>query len=346
MPFGVRCTLNMISLKKYFSREPDVETAYRRIIGLFLQGIALHAVEGDKAEFEQFRDDMDRCSATLSPDTSTAELLVVVGGSLRAMEDYNQRTSKFVRRQSTELQHIVSMLTEAVITIGSSSEQSVSRLQNIEKSIEGTQAVEDIQILKLRLKECLEAVHEEAQRQKRDGQDALVTLQQELDNSRERMGIAPAAPEMDAATGLPGKGEAERAIRNALVSPAHKFLVVAVSPRVQAVNARFGYAVGDRVLAALAEHFRKGLSASDQIYRWRGPTLVALIERAESVERIRTEIRQFADARLERTIEIGHRTVLIPISAAWVVFPLEPPMDVFLKQVEIFTTAQLPREAA
>jgi hypothetical protein len=79
------------------------------------------------------------------------------------------------------------MLTEAVITIGSSSEQSVSRLQNIEKSIEGTQAVEDIQILKLRLKECRDAVHEEAQWQKRDGQDALVTLPQELDNSRERM---------------------------------------------------------------------------------------------------------------------------------------------------------------
>jgi hypothetical protein len=168
----------MISLKSYFSREPEAETSYRRIIGLFLQGIALHAVEGEKAEFEQFRDEMDRCSATLSPATPTSELLVVVGGALRAMEDYNHRTSKFVRRQSTELQHIVSMLTEALIAVGSSSEQSISRLQNIEKSIESTQAVEDIQILKLRLKECLEAVHEEAQRQKQDGQSALVTLQQ------------------------------------------------------------------------------------------------------------------------------------------------------------------------
>jgi GGDEF domain-containing protein len=336
----------MISLKKYFSREPDSETAYRRIIGLFLQGIALHSVEGDKAEFDQFRDDMERCSASLSPETTTSELLVVVGGSLQAMEDYNQRTSKYVRRQSTELQHIVSMLTEALITIGSSSEQSVSRLQNIEKSIESTQAVEDIQILKLRLKECLEAVHQEAQRQKEDGQNALVTMQQELDSSRERMGSAPIAPEIDAATGLPGKAEAERAIRRALVSPAHKFLVVAVCSRYHAVNTRFGYSVGDRVVAALAEHFRKGLSARDQIYRWQGPTLVALLERAERLDRVRAEIRNFADSRMDKTMEIGQRTVMIPISAAWVVFPVEAPADVLLKQIEVFTAAQLPRDSA
>jgi GGDEF domain-containing protein len=336
----------MISLKKYFSREPDVEDSYRRIIGLFLQGLALHSVEGDKAEFDQFRDDMERCSASLSPETTTDELLVVVGRSLRAMEDYNQRTSKYVRRQSTELQHIVSMLTEALITIGSSSEQSVSRLQNIEKSIESTQAVEDIQILKLRLKECLEAVHEEAQRQKQDGQNTLVTLRQELDTSRERISTVPIAPVIDAATGLPGKEEAERAIRRALGSPAHKFLVVAVCSRVHAVNARFGYSVGDRVVAALAEHFRKSLSARDQIYRWHGPTLVALLERTERIDHIRAEVRNFADSRMDKTMEIGQRTVLIPISAAWVVFPMEPPADVFLKQIDLFTTAQLPREAA
>jgi GGDEF domain-containing protein len=336
----------MISLKSYFSREPEAETSYRRIIALFLQGISLHAVEGEKAEFDQFREEMERCSAALLPETPTSELLVVVGGALRAMEDYNQRTSKFVRRQSTELQHIVSMLTEALIAVGSSSEQSVNSLQNIEKSIESTQAVEDIQILKLRLKECLEAVHEEAQRQKQDGQSALFALQRELDGSRERMGILPIPVEMDAATGLPSKKEAVRAIRTALLSPAHKFLVVAVCSRVQAVNARLGYAVGDRILAALAEHFRKGLSSLDQLYRWEGPTLVALLERAESIGRVRAEIRIFADARMERTLEVGQRTVLVPISAAWVVLPIEPPMDAFLKHVELFTAAQLPREAA
>ena len=171
-------------------------------------------------------------------------------------------------------------------------------------------------------------------------------MQQDLDSAHERIGSVPAPAEMDAATGLPGKEEAERAIRRAVGSPAHKFLVVAVCSRVQAVNARFGHSVGDRVVAALAQHFRKSLSVRDQIYRWTGPTLVALLERADRIEQIRAEIRNFADTRMDKTMEIGQRTVLIPISAAWVVFPVLPPIDVFLKQIDIFTAAQLPREAA
>lgn len=334
----------MISLKSYLSRDNEAETAYRRIIGLFLQGISLHSVEGDKADYERFREDIDKCLAVLSPETPVPELLVVVGGALRAMEDYNQRTGKFVRRQNTELHHMVSMLTQTIITIGASSEHSIQSLQNIEKSIESSQAVEDIQILKLRLSECLEAVRDEAERQQRDGRDALESLKKELESSQELMGSAKAKPDLDGATGLPGKSEADRAIRAAIQSPQGKFLVIAVCSRVQAVNARFGYAVGDRMLEAFAEHFKKGLSARDQLFRWQGPALAALLERAERLDRVRAEIRQFADVRLEKTVEVGQRTVLIPISAIWSIFPVAPPLDAFVRQLGSFTAAQVSRE--
>ena len=334
----------MISLRSYLSRDTEAETAYRRIIGLFLQGISLHSVEGDKADHERFREDIEKCLAVLSPETPVSELLVVVGGALRAMEDYNQRTSKFVHRQNTELQHMLAMLTQTVISIGAGSEQSVKRLQNIEKSIESTQAVEDIQILKLRLSECLEAVRDEAIRQQRDGQDAIESLKKELQSSQELMGCVEVKVDLDGATGLHGKAEADRAIRAAMESPQGKFVVIAVCSRVQAVNARFGYAVGDKILQAFAEHFKKGMSARDQLFRWQGPALLALIERSERIDRVRTEIRQFADLRLDKTIEVGQRTVLIPISATWSIYPLTPPLDAFAKQLDAFTAAQASRD--
>jgi GGDEF domain-containing protein len=336
----------MISLKSFLSRDTDAETTYRRVIGLFLQGISLHSVEGDKADYDRFREDIDKCLAVLTPETPISELLVVVGGALRAMEDYNQRTGKFVRRQNTELQHMLSMLTKTIITIGASSEQSVSKLQSIEKSIESTQKVEDIQILKLRLGECLEAVRDESERQQRDGRDALANLKKELESSQELTGSTKVRPNLDEATGLPGKAEAGRAIRAALESPQGKFVVIAVCSRVQAVNARFGYTVGDRMLGAFAEHFKKGLSASDQLFRWQGPALVALLERQERIDRVRTEIRRFADAKFDQTTEVGQRTVLIPISASWSIFPLAPPLDAVMKQLEAFAAAQAPRDYA
>jgi len=286
----------MISLKPYLlgEKNKDADVAYRRIIGLFLQGIGLHAVEGDKGDFDRFRSDIEHSAKKIGPDTAMPELLVAVGAALQAMEEYNRRTSNVIRRQNSELQNMVSMLTQTVITIGASGESSVNKLKDIEKSIEGVRMLEDMQLLKLRLGECLVAVREEALRQKTAGQITLESLRRELDSARSVGSLAPAA-DLDTATGLPSKKEALKAIQTAVASPQNKFLAIAVVARVQAVNARFGYAIGDRVLAAFADHFCGGLAASDEVFRWHGPALIALLERQESLESVRREIRRFAE---------------------------------------------------
>ncbi|HTA72578.1 MAG TPA: diguanylate cyclase [Bryobacteraceae bacterium] len=337
----------MISLKPYlFGDKSNTDSAYRRIIGLFLQGIALQAVEGEKSDYDRFRSNIDEFARKITPELPMPELLLAVGGALQTMEDYNRRTSQVIRRQNSELQNMVSMLTQTVITIGSSGESSVAKLQDIEKSIERTRMLEDMQLLKLRLGECLEAVREEALRQKTDGQNTLATLKKDLESSRERVGsVAPAATvDLDAATGLPSKKEAMEAIQTAVAAPRNKFLAIAVVSRVQAVNARFGYAIGDRVLAAFAEHFRANLGGNDQLFRWHGPALVAVMEREDRIEKVRTEIRRFAEAKLEKTVEVGNRTILLPVSASWSIFPVAPPLEELLKKMEAFTAAQVPRD--
>src|ERR1700730_1862124 len=107
----------MISLKPYLFGQKDkgAEGEYRRIIGLFLQGIALHAVEGDQSDYDRFRADTDEFAKQITPDTPMPELLVAAGGALRSMEDYNRRTSKVIHRQNHELQNMVSMLTQTII---------------------------------------------------------------------------------------------------------------------------------------------------------------------------------------------------------------------------------------
>jgi len=301
-------------------------------------------VEGDKADYERFRSDIDQIATTLTARTPFPELLVMARGAVRAMEDYNRRTGKHVHQQKEELQKMLSMLTKTVITIGSSSDASVGKLQDIEKSIERARMLEDIHALKHRLGECLDVVREETLRQKVDSQRTVESLQQQLECSEDRMRTSAAAPDIDKATGLPGKAEAEKAIQSALDAPNGKFLAIAVISRVQAVNARFGYAVGDKVLAACAEHFRNSLSASDQLYRWHGPALIAVFTRAERIDQVRAEIRRFADSKLEKIVDIGNRSIVIPISANWSVLPIAPTMEALLKKVEAFTAAQVPRD--
>lgn len=329
------------SFRSFLSREShphEEENPYPRIIDLFLQAIALHAVEGDKADFQRFREDIGQFTNRVNSETLVSDLHLVVGGALRAMEDYNQRTSKFVRQQAIELQKMISMLAQTVITLSADQETSVAKLAEIEKSITSASQVEDIKVLKVRLGECLKAVQDEAQRQKVEGKKTLECLQTELQGTDGAAGVL--SSDVDVATELPSKREAAKAIQAALDSPEGKFLLVAVINRVQAVNARFGYAVGDQVLAKAAKHFRKNLALRAQLFRWQGPTLLAVLTRTERLEEVRAEVRQFADIRLESTVELGQRSVLIPVSANWCVLPVLPPQSTLLKQIDVFTAAQ------
>jgi GGDEF domain-containing protein len=333
----------MISLRTYLMGDADngVEVSYRRMIDLFLQGIALHAVEGDQADYQRFRSDMDGFAGRLSPEVTVSERFVVVGEVLRALEDYNRHTSKFLRIQNAELQKMITMLTQTVIAVGTNSETSVAGLQQIEKSLEQTRIAEDIHLVKAQLGECLKSVRGEAVRQKAEGKAALESIQLELTQSQERMRGMAMGPHLDPATGLPGKVEAERRLQADVVSPGTKFLLLAVVNRLQAVNARFGNAIGDQVLCVAAGHFRAALPAEDQLYRWQGPALVAVLSRTEAIGTVREEVRRFAEKKLEKSFSIGSRSVLLPISASWAIFPIVPPLDALFRKVEIFTAAQV-----
>lgn len=337
----------MVSFKTHLfgSGDREWEDTYRHIIELMLQGLAVHAVQGEQADYERFCEDMKGFAANLATDADPAQLLVTSGQVLRTLGEYNRATTEYIRRQNAELHHIVSMLTQTVIRVGANSETSADRLREIEKSLDQARVLKDIQLFKLRLGECLETVREEAERQKTASQNTISAVEEELQSSGQRVG-STTARENDPVTGLLGKEEAEKAIQTAAAAPEGKFVVVAVVNRVNAVNARFGYAIGDRVLATCARRFREGLSAVDELYRWKGPAFLAVVSRPGRIDEVRSEIQRFADARLEDTIEIGNRTVLIPISSNWSVIAATSPADVLMKRVEAFTAAQMPRDYA
>lgn len=338
----------MISLRSYLRGDGnrDADATYRHVIELLLQGIALHTVQGEEAAYERFQADIERLATTLTSDAKPAELLVAAGELTRALEDYGRSTTEFIRRQNSELQNMVSMLTQTVIKVGSNSETSVAKLRDIEKALAHARMVEDIKVLKMRLGECLDTVHAEAERQKTDGQAAIAKLELELSATRDRVGVVAHPKEVDTVSGLPSKGEAERALRSVAAAPEGKYVVVVVVNRVNAVNARFGYAVGDQILIRCAQRFRTGLTESDELYRWQGPAFLAILSRKARIDEVRSEIRRFADAPQEETIDVGNRNVLISVSSNWSVLTASSSFESLHKKIEAFTAAQVPREYA
>jgi len=115
------------------SRSEQLAEALLRMVRLILQGIELHAVKGDAVDYDRFRAGVRKVQDSLSQRPAPSEVLVAAGTLVRAVEDYNSSTPRFIHVQCVELQTMVGMLTKAMTSMAANSEATVSRLQAIER---------------------------------------------------------------------------------------------------------------------------------------------------------------------------------------------------------------------
>src|SRR5437667_22213 len=129
----------MISWKQYLRSEEKpavLADALLRTVRLLLEALRLHAVEGDQFEYEKFQADVQKLHDGLDERPTSAEILVATGAAIKGVEEYNRHTSRFLKQQSLEYQAMMAMLAETVATVSKGSEDTVTRLQTIEKQIE------------------------------------------------------------------------------------------------------------------------------------------------------------------------------------------------------------------
>ena len=100
------------------------------------------------------------------------------------------------------------------------------------------------------------------------------------------------------------------------------FAIIFSIDRVKLINARFGYATGDKVLMLARNHLKQSLSAGDRLFRWTGPVYLVLVKRDAGQEQVMDEVRKITSLKLGTEVRIGNRSVLLPISATSIVFPV------------------------
>jgi GGDEF domain-containing protein len=333
----------MISLRKFWSTPAKQESDpvdLMRVVRLLLQGIALHSVEGDPLDYQTFRHDMQGQLEAMAANPPAAQLLVSIGYVLKALEGYNSRTTGHLRMQGAELHHMIGMLTRTVATLGAGSEEAVTRLNEIEGKIERTSAIEDVRILKLRLGDCLDGIRAESMRQKTESARAIASLQQEIRGSQKRIAAAGAGPVLDPTTGIPARAAADAALAEWVLSPKPPYAALFVVDRIQLLNYRFGYELGDRVLKTYLEQLRARLAPGDQIFRWNGPAFLALLNRQDPIENVRESLRFAFAGKVERNFELPSRSVMLSISATWAVFPVTLPLEHLIEQLDSFLVSQ------
>jgi diguanylate cyclase (GGDEF)-like protein len=334
----------VISIKKFLSLDKEAERAPMHVVRALIQGIGEHAIAGEADDCARFRECIRTISDALIDGIAPEQLLVHTGAVLRALEDHNRRTSRQMALHFAELQNMVKMLTGTIGAVSVTGSANISRLSGIEKLVASASELDDVRLIKTRLSDCLTDIRSEAERQRKDNRATVDQLTQGLDEARKRSPVSFEAPAQDAVTGLPLRPAAETALANTSQAGASAYAAVFVLDRLQAVNLRFGSEVGDEVLREFSRMIQKKLSAGDQLFRWSGPALLALLPRPSSVERVRNEIASIVDTKLEHIVETSSRSIMIPIAARWTVLPTVAAPRLIYQRIDTFAAELAARE--
>jgi diguanylate cyclase (GGDEF)-like protein len=246
-----------------------------------------------------------------------AENLVLVGEAINSIGTYNRDVQRSITSQVKELQSIVSLFTRSMLNVSKSSAASSDKLHQIEKQIEKCTQAEDLRVIKAHLEESLVAICEEAAHQEKSSDEIGNQVRETLSRPEAAAAVAEVVADVDLVTGLANFRAAQEAIRVAIAAKTSTYAVLLSVDRVESINSRFGFAVGDRILMLFSQHLAQRLSQNDQLFRWRGPAFMALFERTAPEMSVRAEVARMVAPRLEQQIEIGERSVLLPISASW-----------------------------
>lgn len=325
-----------ISLKRYLSgADHELAESFQRMISLLLEAIRLHAVVGEPDEHRRFQEDIVRLENKLQQDFTPQQVLVVAGAVAKTLENYNQRTTRFIRMQSAELQGMLAMLTETVAAISAGSERTITRLQSIEKQLERASMLEDIRALKSKLSECLLAVREEARQQREETARTIAELRNEIKRAQQRQNAIAHPRRSEAAQDL-GRAEAEAALARAIEQRLHAYAAIFVLERYDLISGRFGPNAAEQLAGFFRHHLAQGILSSDAVFRWSHSSFLVLMEHTGSLDEVRAEVHRVASMRLEWTLQIGTRTVLLPVSSRWMVIPVFhfPSLRLLVEEIE------------
>jgi GGDEF domain-containing protein len=223
-----------------------------------------------------------------------------------------------------ELQHVIALTTEAVSNICSATDICAAQLDQIEEQIEEASGIEGLRVLRFRLEECLQSLREHSRHQKEEISRLLAQLREQLEDAKgvkqpENKDLAPA---VDQLSGLDLREAAEQALAAAMERGGPSYAALFVVDRLHVINAQFGYSTGDQVLRAFCSHLKSFLSPQDRLFRWTGPAFVGLLDRGEEPAEIQSDVERIASFKLEATVQIGNRSILLPVNCASVLVPL------------------------
>lgn len=330
----------MISLLKYLqNKDSELAPTLIRAMSLVLEGVALHAIAVDDYDRTTFQESIRKNNRDLTnEDINSEQTMLIAGSVIHALEGHGRSTEHQINTRVRELQSIISLLVSTLSRAFHGSHESVSNIQNIDKLLNKTLELDDLRVIKSRLEECLQTVRTEAERTEKNSAGLAEVVHGVVARPHVTDALAFCEPELNPISGLPGKSRCQSALEAALADAGKFFVVPMQIDRLEAVKSRLGDEACHQVVFMVTESLAKKLQKTDQLFHWEGASFVALLERNHPVEVVKREITRITGARIELTVRVGARLVLVPVTFSYLALPLweHPSVGQMLHQFQTF----------
>ncbi len=314
-----------MTLTRVLGKGPTAEKKaeiLNRVASILLQGVARHAFQYSKPGFARFESAIKTIRAEFDGNLDEDEPLQLAASAVRVMEEHSDATARHMRARQNETEAFVATLTETLFDIAKAPPQLMMRFKEVERDFALASSAEEIAAVKGRLSKHLAELCNLAPANQAKAQ--------------------PVYGMTDLLTGLPDAGSARAAIEAVWNDREKRYLAMVVLDRLEAINVRFGYKAGDEMLVAVKQHLTRSAGSGDQWFRWRGPCLVALMQRDGSETEVGEELSALTSGRIEQRVKIKDRQLTVPVLTCCAAFDLNgvPSVDDLICQLNDFASTR------
>lgn len=275
-----------------------------------LDCIRAHAVEAAPGQRDPFQREIRVVAESLRDDITLSDLETAIGKSVQTFEGYSQRASDSLKQQTNDLRDLLGQMVETVAWIATGADSSIKQLQIVASRLRQAAQLQDLRQMRTSMEESLAAVLEESNRIQSEARSKTETLNAEIERLKGLLQSAKLAASDDPVTGLPARAMAEQAIEGMANDGRDFSIALFVIDRLVSINGRFGRLVGDQVLLNAALVLAEKLRGA-ALYRWSGPSFLAVFDPAISAKAAEESARRAAALRLEKDFQIKQRSALV-----------------------------------
>ena len=284
------------------NRDPS-EAIYKLLRGL-LENINRYVLIGDG--LAPHRQQVDQVKDSLMQAESAEEISQAEVGVSGILAKYRGDTQQAAMVQAIEVQHIFAILNHALIVMAEGSDRSVSRLSEIQNTLQRTSKMRDLVAMRSSLSDTMKFVEKEAAESRKVVTEELARLQADVGKAREYMGNAGAV--------LAGRTEAIARIGEtlqSLIDGQGLYALAYVCERLSGITQRYGSKVAEELVFRVIRERLEPVARAAFLYRWTSSGLVAVFTRQRDLVAVEREVADLNRGPVVHRVALGNRTAVL-----------------------------------